>query len=141
MFMFQTYFTENFKLHSLDSFAVSQILPWWGSKVYLQSVKETFKTRYWPDMDKTLRYPSTSVNRIKVNRIEKCNLIFGLLNLIYLHLISYCQCIPFVLNHCIFFILLYLSLTENATIMYYSEETWQLILIVLIFFVGISPRH
>lgn len=53
------YFTENFKLHSLDSFAVSQILPWWGSKVNLQSVKETLKTRYWPDMDKTLRYPST----------------------------------------------------------------------------------
>lgn len=53
------YFTENFKLHSLDSFAVSQILPWWGSKVNLQSVKETLKTRYWPNMDKTLRYPST----------------------------------------------------------------------------------
>lgn len=76
-----------------------------------------------------------AVNRIKVNGIEKCNLIFGLLNLIYLiHLISYYQYIPFVLNHCIFFILLYLSLTENTTIMYYSEETWQLILIVLIFF-------
>lgn len=52
------YFTENFKLHSLDSFAVSQILPWWGSKVYLQSVKETLKTRYWPDVNKIIRHPS-----------------------------------------------------------------------------------
>lgn len=52
------YFTENFKLHSLDSFAVSQILPWWGSKVNLQSVKETLKTRYWPDTNKIIRHPS-----------------------------------------------------------------------------------
>lgn len=55
------YFTENFKLHSLDSFAVSQILPWWGSKVYLQSVKETLKTRYWPDMNKIIIHPSSGI--------------------------------------------------------------------------------
>lgn len=102
-----------------------------------------------------------AVNRIKVNRVEQCNLIyilwirrlfkdkvwkklpypdfniktcniFWLLESIYLHLILYYQYIPFVLNHCIFFI----SLTENThvTIMYDSVETWKLILIILEFF-------
>lgn len=39
-FIFLTH-KDNVKLHNQDFFAVSQILPWWGSKVYLETVKET----------------------------------------------------------------------------------------------------
>lgn len=117
-------FTESFKLRNLGSFAVSQIPPLWGSKVYLQSVKETFKTSYvwYPKGIKLSDIQVFAVNRLKVNKLN--NIIRRLFNIkvwknyhnltsvskhalfsdnqnlpvIYLHLILYK---PFVLYHCI----------------------------------------
>lgn len=84
-----------------------------------------------------------AVNRIKVNRIEKCNLIFGLLNLIYLiHLISYYQCIPFVLNHCIYifhFVIPILNWKHHYYVLFWRNLTTYTN--CTDFFFGISPRH